>query len=127
MAVAALNRTGLGSFHADITPPELRRAGLRAMAECAARLGLGDAHVIFGHTHRRGPLPQDEQPEWRGAGGARLLNAGCWTFDAYFLRGAPGESPYWPGGAVLLEDDGPPRLLRLLDDCPATELSPGRS
>ena len=28
----------------------------------------------------------------------------------------PGESPYWPGGAIALDDDGPPRLERLLGD-----------
>jgi hypothetical protein len=127
VAVAALNRAGLGSFTADITPPELRRAGLRAMREVAARLGLGRAHVIFGHTHRRGPLPKDELSEWQDAAGARLVNAGCWTFDSYFLRGEPGESPYWPGGAVLVADgepSAPPRLLRLLDDYDAEQLMP---
>ncbi|HET7380020.1 MAG TPA: hypothetical protein VFJ24_08275, partial [Gaiellales bacterium] len=113
-----------------ITPPELRRAGLRAMGEVAARLGLGDAYVIFGHTHRAGRLARDEAAEWLGAGGARLLNAGCWTFDAYFLRGAPGESPYWPGGAVLVEDEDrltPPLLLRLLDGHSAEQLRPTSS
>ncbi|MGH2834920.1 MAG: metallophosphoesterase [Solirubrobacteraceae bacterium] len=126
IAVAALNRAGLGAFKADISAPELRRAGLRAMAEVAARLGLGDAHVIFGHTHRAGPLPRDEQSEWRGGSddrGARLMNTGCWTYDAYFLRGGPGESPYWPGGAVLVEDEGPPLLRRLLDEHVADELA----
>jgi hypothetical protein len=118
LAIAALNRMGLGSFNADISPPELRRAGLRAMGEVAARLGLGEAHVIFGHTHRAGPLPGDVAAEWRGPAGARLLNAGCWTYDAYFIRGEPGENPYWPGGSVLVEDESPPTppvLRRLLD------------
>jgi hypothetical protein len=138
LAVAALNRTGIGTFNADISAPELRRAGLRAMGEVAARLGLGDAHVIFGHTHRAGPLPGDIQGEWRGGhghtdrrpgsatagSGARLLNAGCWTYDSYFLTGVPGESPYWPGGSVLVEEDGPPRLVRLLNDRSAEELKP---
>jgi hypothetical protein len=127
IAVGALNRAGLGTFKADISAPELRRAGLRAMADVAARLGLGEAHVIFGHTHRAGPLPRDEQSEWRGGSagnGARLMNTGCWTFDAYFLRGGPGESPYWPGGAVLVQDDGPPRLIRLLDEHDAEDLAP---
>lgn len=124
VAVAALNRTGLGSFTADIAPSELRRAGLRAMGEVAARLGLGEAHVIFGHTHRCGPLPRDEPAEWRGAGGARLLNAGCWTFDAHFLRGGPDESPYWPGGAVLVDDHGPPVLQQLLHEHTRAQLSP---
>lgn len=134
VAIAALNRAGLGSFNADISAPELRRAGLRAMGEVTVRLGLGDAHVIFGHTHRVGPLPCDDASEWRASewrasewrasGGARLINAGCWTYDAYFLRGAPGESPYWPGGAVLVEDEGPPKLLKLLDDRSSAELKP---
>ncbi len=122
-AVAALNRAGIGSFQADISTSELRRAGLRAMGEVAARLGLGDAHVIFGHTHRAGPLPGDVAAEWRGPGGARLINAGCWTYDSYFVSDTPGESPYWPGGAVLIdEDDGPPALRRLLNDRSAAEI-----
>jgi hypothetical protein len=53
VAVAVLNRAGLGPLKAEISTAELRRAGLRAMGEVAARLGLGDAYVIFGHTHRR--------------------------------------------------------------------------
>jgi hypothetical protein len=123
-AIAALNRAGIGSFQADISTAELRRAGLRAMGEVAARLGLGDAYVIFGHTHRAGPLPGDVDAEWRGPAGARLLNAGCWTYDSYFVTDRPGESPYWPGGSVLVEDVGPPVLRRLLDDRSATELKP---
>ena len=124
-AVAALNKAGIGSFQADISTSELRRAGLRAMGEVAARLGLGDAHVIFGHTHRAGPDPRDAGAEWRGPAGARLLNAGCWTYDSYFLTDTPGESPYWPGGSVLVEDGGsssPPVLRRLLDTHTAAEL-----
>lgn len=124
IAIAALNRAGIGSFNADISTPELRRAGLRAMGEVAARLGLGDAHVIFGHTHRAGPLVGDVGAEWRGPSGAHLLNAGCWTYDSYFVTDKPGESPYWPGGAVLVEDDGPPRLMRLLDSQPVEQLTP---
>jgi predicted phosphodiesterase len=126
-AIAALNRAGLGSFNADISTAELRRAGLRAMGEVATRLGLGDAHVIFGHTHRAGPLASDMDAEWRGPAGARLLNTGCWTYDAYFVKGKPGESPYWPGGSVLVDDEGPPtppQLHRLLDGHPAEELKP---
>lgn len=124
LAIAALNRAGIGSFSADISGPELRRAGLRGMGEVAARLGLRDAHVIFGHTHRAGPLDRDVAGEWRGPAGARLLNSGCWTYDAYFLTGTPGESPYWPGGSVCVDDDGPPRLRRLLDDHTHKQLRP---
>ena len=75
LMVAALNRAGLGPLSADISRAELRRAGLRAMGEVAARLELGDAYVVFGHTHRAGPFPGDDESEWRGRGGARLVNS----------------------------------------------------
>jgi predicted phosphodiesterase len=116
LAVAALNRAGLGPLRAEISGEELRRAGLLAMGEVAARLSLGDAYVIFGHTHRAGPLPGDDEHEWRGRAGARLVNTGSWTYASIFLTGNPGESPYWPGSAVLVEDSGPPTILRLLRD-----------
>ena len=45
----------------------------------------------------------------KGPGGARLINSGCWTYDSYFVTDTPGESPYWPGAAVLV---GGAALLR---------------
>jgi hypothetical protein len=126
LAVAALNRAGLGPMRAEVSSTELRRAGLRAMGEVSDRLGLGDAHVIFGHTHRTGPLPGDDRQEWLGRGGARLVNAGSWTYASIFLTRAPGESPYWPGGCVLVEDTGPPEVMRLLQDRTHAELVPAR-
>jgi hypothetical protein len=33
------------------------------------------------------------------------------------------ESPFWPGGCLILEDDGPPALVRLLDDLAPAELA----
>jgi predicted phosphodiesterase len=124
VAVAALNRAGLGPLSSDISPTELRRAGLQAMGEVAARLGLGDSYVVFGHTHRAGPLPTDEQSEWAGRGGARLVNAGNWTYSAVFLTATPGESPYWPGGCVVVEDTGPPLVKRLLQDRGHADIRP---
>jgi UDP-2,3-diacylglucosamine pyrophosphatase LpxH len=124
LAIAALNRAGLGPLRANISAGELRRAGLAAMGEVAARLGFGDAHVIFGHTHRAGPLPGDRQGEWRGRTGARLVNSGSWTYGAVFLSSsAPGESPYWPGTCIVVEDSGPPVLERLLLDRTHAELA----
>jgi hypothetical protein len=96
------------------------------MDEVAARLGLGDAYVIFGHTHRAGPLPGDREDEWRGRAGARLVNAGSWTYAPVFLTKTPGESPYWPGTCVLVEDSDPPVLQRLLLDRTHAELRPPR-
>jgi predicted phosphodiesterase len=125
LAIAAMNRGRLGPLSADISREELRRAGLRAMGEVAARLDLGDAHVIFGHTHRAGPFAGDRAEEWRGRGGARLVNSGSWIYDVGFVS-APGENPYWPGTCVLVEDSGPPVLKRLLLDRSHAELRPIR-
>jgi predicted phosphodiesterase len=127
LAVAALNRAGLGPLKAEVSTAELRRAGLRAMGEVAARLELGEAYVVFGHTHRTGPLPGDEQSEWRGRLGARLLNTGSWTYASIFISDTPGESPYWPGGCVLVEDSGAPRVLRLLQDRTREQIRPPRA
>ena len=124
LAVAALNRAGMGPLHADISGTELRRAGLTAMGEVAARLGLGDSYVVFGHTHRTGPLDGDEGHEWHGRGGARLVNCGSWVYATIFLDSAGPSNPYWPGGAVLVQDDGPPRAERLLDDRAREQLAP---
>jgi hypothetical protein len=96
------------------------------MDDVAVRLGLGDAHVVFGHTHRAGPLAGDDADEWRGRDGARLLNAGSWTYAGIFLTATPGESPYWPGSGVLVEESGPPQLLRLLQDRTREQIRPPR-
>jgi hypothetical protein len=124
VAVALLNRAGLGPLKAEISTSELRRAGLSAMGDVAARLGLDDVHVVFGHTHRAGPLPGDDEGEWRGRAGAHLVNSGSWTYAPVFLTDTPGESPYWPGSCVLVEDTGPPVLERLLGDRDHAELAP---
>jgi hypothetical protein len=122
-AVAALNRAGIGPLSASVSPGELRRAGLLAMGEVAARLGLGDSYVVFGHTHRAGPLPGDTEREWVGRAGARLVNCGSWTYSPVFLGGS-GKSPYWPGSAVLVPESGPPAVVRLLGDLSVAQLAP---
>jgi hypothetical protein len=52
------------------------------------------------------------------------VNTGCWTYDSIFLSSTPGESPYWPGTCVLVEDSGPPTLQRLLLDRTHSQLKP---
>jgi predicted phosphodiesterase len=119
-AVAALNRAGVGPLTSDLSGPSLRRSSLRAMADVVASLGIGAAHVVFGHTHRPGPLPRDDASEWDLPGGGRLINTGSWLHEPAFLGGSPRESPYWPGTCVVVEDDEPPRVERLLDALPAS-------
>jgi predicted phosphodiesterase len=126
LAVAALNRTGFGPLRADISWGELHRAGLAAMAEVAARLGVTDGYVVFGHTHRAGPFAGEPEHDWRGVGGhgPRMVNSGSWTYAPAFVTRTPGESSYWPGTCVLVEDSGPPVLRRLLSDRNHAELRP---
>lgn len=111
-AVAAVNRAGLGPFHADISGPALREAGLRGMAEVIEGLGIDAEHVIFGHTHRSGPHAGDEG--WETPGGSRLVNSGSWIYEPAFLGPDPGRSPYWPGTCVHVGDGGAPELRRLI-------------
>jgi predicted phosphodiesterase len=112
-AVAALNGLGLGPFRATLTGEELRRSGLLAMARVAEVLAPGAEHVVFGHTHRPGPLPRDDMAEWTTLSGTRLWNSGSWLHEAAFLRTGR-DSPYWPGTVLTIEDEGPPRLENVL-------------
>jgi hypothetical protein len=114
-AVATLNKLGLGPFNAELTAVELRRAGLRSMAASVDALGIDAEHVIFGHTHRSGPWPRDDASGWRVANGGRLWNSGSWIHEPAFLGPEPIDSPYFPGVVVWVDDDGPPRLERVLD------------
>ena len=114
-AIAGLNRAGIGPLRAELSVSELRRASLLALAEVIDRLGVEADHVVFGHTHRAGPLPDDHPTEWRGRGGQRLINTGCWVHETAFLGRDPGRSPYRAGFAVRVAEDGPPTLVNLLD------------
>ena len=116
LAVGALNLMGLGPFRSDLSGAELRRAGLRAMGEVVRSLGIEAEHVLFGHTHRPGPLP-GEGDEWRASsGGPRLTNSGSWLYEPVFVKSSGPSSPYWPGTVVLLRDEGPPEVVNVLRD-----------
>jgi hypothetical protein len=118
LCVAALER-GLrsGPLSADLSVAALRRGPLNAIGEVTRRLAVSATHVLFGHTHRAGPLPGDDPEEWRTPDGARLLNTGGWVRETTLLGPDPARSPYRPGFAAWLDDepDVPPRLVNLLD------------
>jgi hypothetical protein len=114
-AIAAINAAGLGPFKPDISAEELRRAGLAAIGEVVRRLEIDADHVIFGHTHRAGPLPHDPAGDWLLPGGAQLTNSGSWIDEDVFLDGNGAANPYWPGRVVWLDESGPPRLTAALD------------
>lgn len=116
VAVSALNRAGIGPLRADLSGGALRRAGLYGIDQVRRRLGITARHIVFGHTHRAGPVPGDDDAEWRTAAGARLINSGCWVHEPAFLGSAPQSSPYRIGFAVTVDDDPAtaPQLVNLL-------------
>ena len=125
VAIAALNRAGLGPLSPSLSGSQLRRAAVAAMGEVLNNLGVRADHVVFGHTHRSGPWPpRDEPADWITASGTQLWNAGCWLYSATFLTGAPNESPYWPGVCVRIGSEGAPEPDRLLGQLGHAELSP---
>jgi UDP-2,3-diacylglucosamine pyrophosphatase LpxH len=96
---------------------QVRRASIPALARVAHRLGVRADWVLFGHVHRRGPLPGDRIADWRGPGGTpRVANTGSWVYEPLLVHNASPPHPYWPGGAVLIEEAGEPQVLGLLDD-----------
>jgi hypothetical protein len=119
-ATALLNSAGLGPFGTEITGPALRRAGVAAMSRVVDQLGIDASWVVYGHTHRAGPLPGEG--DWRTAGGTRLLNCGSWIWAPQLAGGSAGQGPYWPGGMVIVDEDGPPRLVRVLADVPESAM-----
>jgi predicted phosphodiesterase len=116
-AVRLMNRLGLGPLQSDVSAVELRRAGLRAFGEVCARLSVDASWVVFGHTHRAGPLPDDDRSEWLTPAGGALINSGCWVHEPGFLGRDPRNSPYRAGFCVWVPDEvgRPPELLNLLD------------
>ncbi len=113
-AIRGLNQLLRADFDPDVTPAAIFRSGVDAAAELAGRLGVDDMHVITGHTHRGGPLPNE--PEWPLPRGGRLHNTGSWVFATAFHHPGRPPSPYWPGTVTWIEDDRPPRRVQLLRD-----------
>jgi hypothetical protein len=121
LAIRSLNGLLRADFEPDVRPPAIFRSGVAAATEMATRLGLDDVHLITGHTHRGGPLP--DEPEWPLPRGGRLHNTGSWVFASAFHQ--PGNPPnsYWPGTVTWLEDDELPRRVRLLNSYSHQEMT----
>jgi hypothetical protein len=115
-----LNRLLRADFSPELSTSSISRSGVDAATELARRLGLDAAHLITGHTHRAGPETGDA--EWPLSTGGRLHNTGSWTFASAFHRPGTPPGPYWPGTVTWLEDEGPPRRVRLLNGHSREEL-----
>jgi Calcineurin-like phosphoesterase len=118
-AIGVANRLGLGPVRADLSPRAIAKASLLAIGEVIRRLGIEAEHVIFGHTHRPGPL--GAEPGW-SAGPTRLWNTGSWAYSPGLLGRGAAESPYWPGTVGLLDGGGEPGLVHVLDGLERADL-----
>lgn len=119
-AVGVANRLGLGKFSPDLSVAEISRAGVRAMEQVVGQLDIEADHVIFGHTHRRGPLPGASA--WTAPGGVNLHNSGSWVWSPGLVGERARGSGFWPG-TVAIVDEGSPQLVHLLDDLERGELA----
>ena len=108
-AVFALNRAGLGPLEASLSPSALRRGYLTGIREVIERLDIERRARHLGPLAPLRPVAERRPAEWTAATGARILNTGSWVYQPHFLSPEPNGSPYWPGTAVIVDDDGPPR------------------
>jgi hypothetical protein len=115
-----MNKARIGPLRPDLSGPQLRRAALAAFKQVIERLDVQAPHVIFGHTHRAGPLPSDDLTEWRTPTRTNIVNSGSWVDQPDFLGPNPASSPYRAGFGVEIAGEGPPALVNLL-----SEASPG--
>ena len=92
----------------------------------AERWTAPPAYVIFGHTHRPGPLPGvDATALWRAPWAGhevQVLNTGSWMYDVERALTQEYYETHWPGTLVLIPDGGEPRVVSVLKDLTADEI-----
>ncbi len=98
---------------------QMRRHSLPALARVVGALGISADYVVFGHVHRLGPLAGDRLRQWEhpvrpGAPPTRFVNTGSWVEEELLIGDRRPPHPYWPGGAVVVAEDGIPRAVELL-------------
>jgi UDP-2,3-diacylglucosamine pyrophosphatase LpxH len=120
-ATMLLRAARLTPLTARLIDLQMRRAAVPAMARVAMTLGVQADWVVFGHVHRAGPGPGED---WRPLdGGPRIVNTGSWIYEPLLLDHVTPPHPYWPGGAVLIEDGAAPQVVGLLDDLDRAQLA----
>jgi hypothetical protein len=101
---------------------QMQRFSIPALVNVVENLGIDADWVLFGHVHRVGPLAGDDPAQWAGPGGRpRVANTGSWQYEPLLAHHAMPPHPYWPGGAIILEDGAEPRVVGLLDGFAANE------
>ncbi len=118
--VWSINHLLRAGFSADLSPTAITASGVSAAMQMTERLEIRASHVITGHTHRAGP--NEDDGEWALPSEGSLHNTGSWVFSSAFHHPGTPPGPYWPGTVTWLEDDKPPRRVRLLIEHPRNEL-----
>jgi hypothetical protein len=113
IAARGIGRTLRRRFDTDISVENISRAGLAAMREVLGRLGPDARYVVFGHSHRPGPLEGESVASWQ-LGETELHCTGSWTYSPGLCGPTAERSLFWPGTVTWLDDDGPPRRDELL-------------
>ena len=118
-----LLRPELARLNSSLLSLQTHVASIPALIHVTRRLGVDADYVVFGHVHRLGPLPDDDQADWEGPGGKpRIVNTGSWIYEPLLVQNVTPPHPYWPGGAAILDGEGDPQPLGLLDAMPASAL-----
>jgi len=123
LAAHGLGRALGRRFDTDISVENISRAGLEAIREALGRLGVDSEYVVYGHTHRPGPLPADNPGDWRLPNGTRIYGTGCWTYTPGLCGPNARQSKFWPGVVTWVGDEGPPVRQELLHDHSREELA----
>ena len=118
-----LLRPELARANSAVLSLQTKVASIPALIHVTQCLGIDADYVVFGHVHRLGPLPGDDEADWEGAGGKpRILNTGSWIYEPLLVHDVTPPHPYWPGGAAILDDEADPQPVGLLDAMPARAL-----
>ena len=122
-ATRKLLRPELARLNSSLLGLQTHIASIPSLIHVTQRLGVDADYVVFGHVHRLGPLADDEEADWESPSGKpRVVNTGSWIYEPLLVHDVTPPHPYWPGGAVILEDDEDPRPAGLLDATPPSAL-----
>jgi len=118
-----LMRPELARANSTLLRLQTKVASIPALIHVTQFLGIDSDYVVFGHVHRLGPLPGDDEADWEGAGGKpRIVNTGSWIYEPLLVQDVTPPHPYWPGGAAILVDEADPEPVGLLDAMPPSAL-----